>query len=471
MQVFKKILIILAIVFTLSLILIAIPLIMFSKNYKVPTQQYAQTETYFMKHFDNEFQALVNDEDKAFIHTPLTEAYINQFIKNELFKDNPKYMDEAYKGELEYKYMHISSAGGMKAAIKGFFTDIKGNQIDVILSVDMLAGKTKLYQTGVLLRIDITKDDAGTHTLKVNRVVFGRTKLPLKNGIGMTNYIIKKINGKTLEAVINDALPFGKYDPNNIAVVVEESDIIDYVTKAHVGYGTLIKLIYDHDLLAIDVVDDGIDLGLAIGKLRRPLTDPNQPTFDPLTSPEEQVAFMTSLNTRLLAGFIANPVNPYVDLTEIETNKIVDYALKDNVKFNQEFPIKISPTETVLYNIKSSNLFITMVDQTLKLHLEFTISRENIIKTFNIQLNMNSTIEKVGDDIVITMLDAKISDIDLTHEEVMAIVDMYNPGMFENGKLTITKQQLNEMFLGAEMTIDDVEVINGQFRIHYTYVP
>lgn len=469
MKIFKKILIISAISLTVLAILIAIPLIMFSKNYKVPVNQYSETETYYMKHFDDEFQLLQTTPSKQYINTTLTEIYINQFIKNELFKDNPKFMNPAYEGELEYKYMYVSSGGGMKAAIKGLFTDIKGNQIDIILSVDMLLGKTKLYQTGVLLRVDIDHQTDGTFVLKVNRVVFGRTRMPLKNGIGMTNYVMKKINGKTLNEVVNGALPLGVFESKNATLTIKESDVIDYVQKSHDGYGILVKLVYDHDLIEIDVIEDGVKLGLGLGKLRKPTTDPTRPVFEPLTTPEEQVAFMGSLNTRLAAGFIANPANPYVDLNEIEANQILDYSLKDSVKFSQNFPIKISPTETIEYTIESSNLFLTMAGSTLKLHLEFSIARENVIDKFYIQLNMNSNIDMVGEDIVITMIDAYVSDINLTHDEVMRIVDMYNPGMFEDGKLTITKAQMDEMFLGAQMIINEVSVVDGQLRIHYTF--
>lgn len=468
MKILKKILIILAFTFVGLLILVSIPLIMFSKNYKVPTIQYSETETYYMKHVDNEFMALVEDETKEFMHTTLSEVYINQFIKNELFKDNTKYMDETYKGELEYKYMYIGSSGAMKAAIKGIFSDIKEDQIDIILSVDMLAGKTKLYQTGVLLRVDIQNEE-GTYVLRVNRVVFGRTRLPLKNGLSMTNYIVKKLNGKTLDEVINGSLPLGLFTSKDATLTIKEDDVVDYVQQSHTSYATLVELIYNNDLLQIDVIDDGINLGLGIGKLRRLSTDPNKPIFTPITSPAEQAAFMMDLNTRLAAGIISNPANPYVDLNEVEANQILDYALKDDVKFEQEFPVKISPTETVMYKMESSNLFLTMAGNVLKLHLEFTISRESVVKTFNIQLNMNSTIAMDGEDIVITMLDANVSTINLSHEEVMAIVDLYNPGMFVDGKLVITKQQLNEMFHGAEMVINDVEVINGQLRLYYTF--
>ncbi len=463
----KKVLLIIGIILTSLIILISIPLIMFSKNYKVPEEQYKVEETYFMKHFDNEFVELVNSDTKNHVNVNLTEVYINQFIKRELFKDNPKYMVSAYEGELEYKYMYVSD-GSFKVGIRGLYTDVKDDQVDIILSVDLLAGKTRLYRTGILIRVDIeTIDD--TYIFKVNRVYLGRTKLSLKRGLGIATYITKKINGKTLDEVINDSLPFGYYNKETVSLEVTENDVLEYAKEKHDGLGTLIKLIYEHDLLSIDVVNDGVSLSLNMGAVRKKTTDPSKPNFEPLTSPEEQAAFMVGLNGRLLAGFLDSPTNPYVDLNEIEANQVLDYSLKDKVKFIQDFPIKLSSTEVVNYYIESSNVFLTMENSNITLYLEYIVKRDNEPKEFYIQIRMNATLEMINDNIVITMVNASVGDINLTAEEVMEIVNIYNEGMFEDGKLTITKQQLNEMFSGAEMIIDDVKIVNGKLRIYYTF--
>jgi hypothetical protein len=463
----KKVLLIIGIILTSLIILISIPLIMFSKNYKVPEEQYKVEETYFMKHFDNEFVELVNSDTKNYINVNLTEVYINQFIKRELFKDNPKYMVSAYEGELEYKYMYISE-GSFKVGIRGLYTDVKDNQVDIILSVDLLAGKTRLYRTGILIRVNIeTLDD--TYVFKVNRIYLGRTKMPLKRELGLATYITKKINGKTLDEVINDSLPFGYYNKNEVSLEVTEASVLEYAKEKHVGFGTLIKLIYNHDLLSIDVVNDGVSLSLNMGAVRKKTTAPSKPNFEPLTSPEEQAEFMVGLNGRLLAGFLNSPINPYVDLNEVEANQVLDYSLKDKVKFSQDFPIKLSAIEEVNYYIESSNVFLTMENSNITLYLEFLVKRDNEPNLFIIQIKMNSTLEMVNENIIITMISASVGNITLTNEEVMEIINVYNEGMFEDGKLTISKQQLSEMFSGAEMIIDDVKIVNGKLRIYYTF--
>lgn len=110
-----------------------------------------------------------------------------------------------------------------------------------------------------------------------------------------------------------------------------------------------------------------------------------------------------------------------------------------------------------------------MENNTITLYLEYVIKREGEVKEFHIQIKMNATLEMVNDNIVITMLDASVGNINLSSEEVMTIVDLYNEGMFEDGKLTITREQLNEMFNGAEMIIKDVKIVNGKLRIYYTF--
>lgn len=464
----KKALLIIGITIATLIILISIPLIMFSKNYKVPEEQYTVEETYFMKHFDNEFIELVNSNTKENVNVDLTEIYINQFIRREIFKDNYKYLNEVYKGELEYKYMYVSE-GSFKAGIRGLYTDVKDDQVDIILSVDLLAGKTRLYRTGILIRIDITETEDGTYIFTVKKVYLGRTKLSLKRGLGVATYITNKVNGKTLDEVINDSLPFGYYNKETVSLEVTEKDVLEYAKEKHSGLGTLIKLVYEHDLLGIDVVNDGVNLSLNMSAVRKKVTDPSKPNFEPLTSPEEQAAFMTGLNGRLLAGFLDSPTNPYVNLNEIEANQVLDYSLKDKVKFSQDFPIKLSSTEKVNYFIESSNVFLTMKNSNITLYLEFLIRREGELKEFHIQIRMNSTLEMIDENIVITMVNASVGSIDLTNEEVMEIVNVYREGMFEDGKLTITKEQLNEMFSGAEMVINDVKVVNGKLRIYYTF--
>lgn len=468
MKGYQKALLIVGIIIAVLIILIATPLIMFSKNYKVPVEQYSTEEAYFMKHFDDEYLALVNDTSKETINVDLTEIYINQFIKREITKDNHKYMNETYKGELEYKYMYVSG-GSFKAGIKGLYTIIKEDQIDIILSVDLLSGKTRLYQTGVLIKVDIELNEEGTYILKVVKINLGRTKLSLKKGLGFASYLTDKINGKKLDEVINDSLPFGYYNKENYSLEIKESDIIAYAKEKHEGLDVFLKLIYDNDLIALDVNENKINLKIEANKLRKPSTAPSKPNFTPLTTPREQVAFVTGLNTRLLAGFISNPTNPSVDLNEIEANQVLNYSLKDKVEFSKEFPIKLSETEKVNYYIESSNLFLKMQNNELSIYVEFVIRREGEVKTFDIQLRMNSTIAMVDEDILITMIDGTISNINLTSEDLIELVKVYSEGMVRDGKIVITKEQLNEMFNGAEMVIKNVSVVNGKLRIYYLY--
>lgn len=465
MRLIKKLIFSILITITVVVALMAIPLFMFSKNYIVPKDQYKETEPLFMKQFDDEFVALLNDTDKEYVDISLTEVFINQFIKNQLFKENTIYQDENHKEELLYKYMYVSGEKGTIFAIKGVYTTLLEDQINVTLSIDVLKGNLRLYQTGVQLRLGIV-EEAGTYTLQVKKIMIGKTGLPLKMGINITNFIMSKINGKTLDEVINGVIPVGEFNSKERTLSASYEELMAFFQQDAKGQGTLVELIIKNELLKLTVKENSVGFNLNLGTLRKLPTAKDKPVFTPLSNEAEHTLFMINFNSKLAAGYLANPSNPYVDLNEVETNQMVDYMLND-VAFSMEHMIKISETEKVKYTISSSNMFLTMEETNLSLHLAFMIEREGIINTFTIQMDLNTTASMVLDNLELEMIAATTGQISLSKEEVQSIFNIYSEGMFTDGKVIITKEQLGGLFLGANMSIKEVEVINGQFRIYY----
>ena len=96
--VFKIVGIVIGVILALVLFIV----FMFYKDFKMPVEQYTQSEEYFQKRLDDELQLIMSDTNKENIDVTLTEVFINQFIMRELSKDNPKYQNETYKDDLEY---------------------------------------------------------------------------------------------------------------------------------------------------------------------------------------------------------------------------------------------------------------------------------------------------------------------------------------------------------------------------------
>ena len=227
--------------------------IMFYKDFKMPVEQYTQSEEYFQKRLDDELQLIMTDDTKENIEVTLTEVFINQFMMRELSKDNPKYQDEAFKDEPAYEYMYLSATSGMRAGIKGVSTDILEDRIDLVVSVHALAGGTRLYKTGVYLSLDVILDEDDEYVFKVRKINIGKLGLPVKTGLNIANYITSKINGKSINEMANEALPFGVFDSKTASFTATEQTVLDYATSQDAGYGALLEIIYTRNLINIAV--------------------------------------------------------------------------------------------------------------------------------------------------------------------------------------------------------------------------
>ena len=443
--------------------------IMFYKDFKMPVEQYTQSEDYFQKRLDDELQLIMTDDTKENIEVTLTEVFINQFMMRELSKDNPKYQDEAFKDDPAYEYMYLSATSGMRAGIKGVSTDILEDRIDLVVSVHALAGSTRLYKTGVYLSLDIILDENDEYVFKVRKINIGKLGLPVKTGLNIANYITSKINGKSINDMANEALPFGVFDSKTASFTATEQTVLDYATSQDVGYGALLEIIYTRNLINIAVEDENISIGFALGQLRKLPTDATSPTFNPITDTAGQVSFMNGLAAQFLAEILNPSANPYVDLNEIEANQIVDYSLKDSLQFEQEFKLKINETEEVIYHFNSSKLFLTMEDNILSLHLPFEITRDGITEKFDILFNIDSTVSVEAEDLVLTITGMRIGTAVLTETEIQMIEDTYGSGMIQEGKVRITKEQLSEAFAGQNIEFNDAEVFNGMLRLYYNF--
>lgn len=440
---------------------------MLYKDYKMPVKDYETTENSFYKQADEALSKIIQDDTEEHVDISITEAFLNKTIMEALTKDNPIYMKEGHENDLKHYYMYIVGGGGFYGAVKGGYVEVKEKNIVLVLSVHMLVGNTRLYKTGVRVSLDVITDENDVYYFRIKGIRIGKLGLPLKTGMKIAEWINAKVTDKPIKDLIQENLPIGAFNDKDLSLTITRREAVDFGKEFATGFGTLIEIIYDKKLFDLGLSQDKLDFSLSLGKIRKLATDPYKPVFTPITDTVSQVAFVAGLNTRIVEGIVLHPTNPYLDLTEVESNQVLDYALKDSVPFSKEIPFKISETETVMYKIESTNPYLTMVDDILKLHLRFIISRENIVETFEIQLNVNSTISMEEENVVIQIDDATAGELALTIDEVKTIVDVYDPTLFQNGKLVITKEQMNEMFLGANMTIENVEVVNGKLRIYY----
>jgi len=454
-------------VFVLVGIFIVIPLVVFHKSVTQPLSDYNEThETMFYQSLDDHLQALIQDDNHDTIEVLVFESFLNRAIQKELSKDNPKFMNPLNEDDVEYRYMMMFSD---RVGLKGVWTKMGDNALLVTVGIDVLVTQSVKYQTAMQIDLDIVLNESNQYVLKIDKIKVGKLGLPLKLGANVTSYILDKLQGKSLDEFVLDALPFGQFDSKELAYTVGESELTDYLYKIDPSFSALLKIIYEEALLYMDFSDDGFEISLNMGKFRRLFTDYDEVVFTKLENDADKAVLMADIASNAAMNAALNPFDPRIELDEVKLNQILDYQLQDKVAFEYPFKFKLNLNGVLKeYRFKSSVLFIKMVGSELSLHLKMMLSEKDGVEAFEMQFNLTTTVGmNVDGDMVLTILSSNIGEINLEIETLKSMIDIFDSSLMENDTLVIPKEKLNEMFQGANLSFNDAYVSSNSLYLHF----
>jgi len=458
-----KIIIILAIILT---ILVGLPLILLHKKTAAPIDQYTvESETAFYSALDQELETLITDDEEDYITLTIDEAFINRALQKGLSKDNPKYLNPLFEDEPEYKYMAVF---GTNLGLKGVWTTLSDDQIVITAGVDNFGSSGRVnYQSGLEIIFDIVLSENDQYYLKVAKIEVGKIKLPLKSAFKLADFIIKTVTQKSLNEMIAEELSFGAFDLEEMSFTVGEAELTDYLYELDPTFAALLKVIYQENLLILDISDEGFDISLNIGVFRRLVGDLDEPAFTRWESEFDKAQFMANLAAQAAMNFQINQIDPKVDLTEADVNSILDYTLAEKVKF--EFPITFMlEGEEVEYLFNSTNLFVRMDGNILSIHLKMTLSKTDLSGTFDMQFNLSSTVSMNAEgDMILTIIEANLGEIDLDNEILTILFGIFDDTLMVDNTIVIPKETLNKMFEGSNIVIEDSYVLDGELRLYF----
>ena len=457
----KTFIILLVIVF----ILVGLPLILLSKKTVAPIDQYnTSSETALYSMLDDELSSLITNINDDTVFLTVDEAFINRAIQKELSKDNPKYLDSQYEDEMAYSYMMVFNNFG----IKGIWTEITDDQIKITAGADYVTSSGNvLYQTGMEIVFDIVLSENQEYYLKVSDIEIGKINIGIKSAYKLANFIVNRLTDKSLNDLIAESLGFGQFDEEDLSFTVGETELTEYLFEVDPTFAALLKVVYEHELLILDISDEGFDISLEVGVFRRLSTDLDEPAFDKWENDADKAAFMANLAMQAIMNAAMNPTDPRIDLTEADVNAILDYYLQDKVKF--ELPIKFMLDGTEIeYIFSSTNLFITMVGDELSIHLLMTLAKTDMSGTFDMQFNLSSTVSMNSNgDMVLNIIEANLGDIELTTDMLSTLFGIFDDTLMVDNTLVVKKETLNSMFEGSGIVFDDSYVLNGELRLHF----
>ena len=445
-------------------ILIGLPMILFHMETSAPLGDYNDTqETVFFQSLDDELSALITDDEAEGVTFRIGDSFINRMIQKQITAGNPKFQNPANVGELEHDYMMVFGIIG----VKGVWTTLADDKLTVTAGADVVFGTTVVYQTGFEMEFNIVLAENQEYFLQIERIQLGAMKLPLDKAYDFANWLVQTIASKSLNDMIAEYLSFGVFDEEELSFTVGETELTDYLYDIKPTLAALLKVVYQESLLTMDISDEGFDIQLHLGAFRRLLADPDEPVFTRWESEADKAAFMTDLGEQAVLNAIANPLDPYIELSEADLNSILDYTLDEDVQFDVPFVLPLSGDE-IEYTFASTNLFVRLNDDELSIHLLMSLSREGLAGSFDMQFNLSSTVSmNEGGDMILTIIEANLGQIDLDNEMLSTLIGVLDPNLMVGNTLVIPSEKVNEMFEGSGMEINDSYVIGSQLRLHY----
>jgi hypothetical protein len=462
MKILKKLVLFLVVIIVLFVV---IPLILLSKKTQAPLADYqTSSETAFYQDLNADLEALMTDTESDYIDLTMSEQFLNRAIQKELSNDNPKFQNDLYSDELDYRYMMLFSD---QVGLKGVWTSLEDDLIKITVGVDVLVGGNVVYQSALFVNLKIVLNDNDTYLFQILKIQTGKVSLPIKTGADITSFFIERLQGKSLNELVTDSLPFGQLDTNELSFSVGEQELTDYLYTIDPTFAALLKVIYQENLLVMDFSDAGFDLSMNLGIFRRLVTDLDEIPFTRLEDDQDKVDLMAGIASKAALNVITNPSDPTINLTEEELNQILDYQLKDAVAF--EFPLEfmLNGVEQK-YLFKSTNLYVRMINDQLSVHLKMTLEKENFVGSFIMQFNLVTTVAiDANGDMVLTILSSNICEVDLDNTILKMMVDTFDETLMQGSTLVIPKEKLNEMFQGSGLVFDQGYVEAGELVLHF----
>ena len=430
-----------------------------------PLGQYViASEHAFYTALDQELTQLIEDDDATTVSLTIDEAFINRMIQKTLTQHNPSYLDPDSIGQLAHDYMMVS---GSHLGFKGVWIEWSDNQLIVRAGGDYVVNGSPIYQSGLVIVFDIVLTDLDGYCLKVSEITIGKIRFPLRTAMRLADFIVRSLTKQSLNELILEYLSFGEFDHEDFSFTVSETQLTDYLFAIEPTFAALLKVIYQESLLVMDLTDEGFEISLQIGVFRRMITDANPPEFERWESDLDYDFFMINLASKAIINATLNPIDPFVELTEIDVCQIIDYRIGEDVRFDYPFEF-ILDDEVIRYQLASTHVFIRMINDVLSIHLKVSLTKEGLDGAFEIQFNMNTTVSmNAQSEMVLTLIDANIGDVILDEDILETLFFLFDERLWSDGTIIIPQEELNTMLTGSLITIHDSYVIDGKLRLYF----
>lgn len=295
--------------------------------YRSPEYQTFETTEVLLGSVDN----FLADAEHKDLSIELSQDQINVMLFKLLQKDNPNYLID---DEAANKYYMVEGDDSASIGVVGAWTKVRDDKITIKARVDLIKPFTVGTSVTLTFKLDFNDDDPKLMVLELTSAKIGNLPLPRtlvntvleKAGVSLKDLIEPKLNANGVQ--------FGTFDEKNWTLRVDKIQLIESFLQ---GSGqeaivNIVKMLIHNEWLDLTFEKSKVKAELKTTKLYFDYTlehVPTDPTDQRLKTEAETDAMLKSKGTTFLLSSLSG-INGelYINLTELEINKLLDFYVR-----------------------------------------------------------------------------------------------------------------------------------------------
>ncbi len=425
----------------------------------------------------------------------VNEKYLNTIIYEQTIK-------EALGGDYSNGTKYIEIAEGFN--LYGYWIEFDKNVVSLNLGVGAQIPGLGEFQTKVTLNLEVVDNvEEGYYELSLKNIKIGRLGLPGNIAGNIINLVTEKLGVGSLDDMVNDTVGgIGEFKSGDMSIKINKSAIVNIGGDENPALNEMVNILFNEGLINLEVREEEISLNIDTERIL--ITDDNEDFID-FTSVDLDGDGTTANNTDLsvteLVGydvaaqgektaskFMMNQLNGlnYVDITEVELNKMVNGPLNE---LRENSKMTISDGENlvdyyfgaggVVVDLEGSNLIAKTVINIGK--LGYTDSLGNYVndeRMAQIQIRAEgSVITNSNGDLEIAIAEGGlrfvapdgVETIEIDEKLIGSFLPTDGVISAEENVIKVTIGALSDSMFGTDgvdnPSINGIEVIDGKFRL------
>ena len=464
-KLFKLIFGLIAGVIILAIVIVVATFVLLRDNTQAPVDEFhANQNIVLVDELANSFDDYFSGQTTS-INASITQGNFNGIIYKKILEKNPNYLQGTDTDSNDYKYISHQNEFG----IRGIWVEFADKQIIITLGIDSLLGFRFPSAARLYLGLDLEAAPENEIVVSIEKIKLGKigiskgglfTRLLKKSGVDVSNEInefLKDSNGESFGYFNQDELEISVYKDKLLGMLSDDSGALN-VFKA------LFDLSEKNELLSLSLKKTGLEIDLDLNKMKDNDSLYQVPEAERITTEEQLNQMLANKSLDLVLSAHAKQADIfYIQLTENEVNKIIDYYMKDQVMGAKTIELGskmlVMETLTPVMVVLNNKLFFAIK---LKMYFEDTPG-----EAFETILKMEATPTVNNNDLVFVLGDLSAGETSLSAQDLDGILALLgNSDILSDGELVIP--DFANQFSTDQLVFSQMTVSSGYIKMDFT---